>query len=41
MESVNDVEILIVEDNPDDFDKFVDAVRDIGLYWLLLNERPR
>ncbi len=26
---------------PVDFDKFVDAVRDIGLYWLLLNERPR
>ncbi len=25
---------------PVDFDKFVDAVRDIGLYWLLLNERP-
>lgn len=25
---------------PVDFDKFVDAVRDIGLYWLLLNEHP-
>jgi len=25
---------------PVDFDKFVDAVRDIGLYWLLLNQTP-
>lgn len=25
---------------PVDFDKFVDAVRDLGLYWLLLNESP-
>jgi two-component system response regulator len=25
---------------PVDFDKFVDAVRDIGYYWLLLNKSP-
>ncbi|MDZ7774601.1 MAG: response regulator [Bacteroidales bacterium] len=25
---------------PVDFDKFVDAVRDIGFYWLLLNQYP-
>lgn len=25
---------------PVDFDKFVDAVRELGLYWLLLNESP-
>lgn len=25
---------------PVDFDKFANAVRDIGLYWLLLNEQP-
>lgn len=25
---------------PVDFDKFVDAVREIGLYWLLLNQNP-
>ncbi|MDZ7762813.1 MAG: response regulator [Melioribacteraceae bacterium] len=25
---------------PVDFDKFVDAVRNLGLYWLLLNESP-
>lgn len=25
---------------PVDFDKFVEAVRDIGLYWLLLNQLP-
>ena len=26
---------------PVDFDKFVHSVEEIGLYWLLLNERPR
>ncbi len=25
---------------PVDFDKFVNAIRDIGLYWLLLNQQP-
>jgi two-component system response regulator len=25
---------------PVDFDKFIDSVRDIGLYWLLLNKQP-
>ena len=26
---------------PVDFDKFTEAVRDIGLYWLLLNQLPK
>ena len=26
---------------PVDFDKFVDSVRDVGFYWLLLNEQPK
>lgn len=25
---------------PVDFNKFIDSVRDIGLYWLLLNQQP-
>lgn len=25
---------------PVDFDKFIESVRDIGLYWLLLNKQP-
>lgn len=25
---------------PVDFDKFVDAIKDLGLYWLLLNQQP-
>ena len=25
---------------PVDFEKFIDSVRDIGLYWLLLNQQP-
>ncbi|MCF8229784.1 MAG: response regulator [Bacteroidales bacterium] len=25
---------------PVDFDKFVDSVNDLGLYWLLLNQQP-
>ncbi|MGM0464144.1 MAG: response regulator [Bacteroidota bacterium] len=25
---------------PVDFDKFVDAIRNLGLYWLLLNQQP-
>jgi len=26
---------------PVDFDKFIEAVREIGLYWLLLNQLPK
>ena len=26
---------------PVDFDKFIQSVKEIGLYWLLLNQRPR
>ncbi len=26
---------------PVDFDKFVEAIRDVGLYWLLLNQYPK
>lgn len=26
---------------PVDFDRFVEAVRDLGLYWLLLNQPPK
>jgi CheY-like chemotaxis protein len=25
---------------PVDFDKFIESVRDIGLYWLLMNQLP-
>lgn len=25
---------------PVDFDKFIEAVREVGLYWLLLNQQP-
>ena len=26
---------------PVDFDKFIDAVKEVGLYWLLMNKTPR
>jgi len=28
------------ERNRQDFDEFMEAVRPLGLYWLLLNQRP-
>jgi len=38
--------ILLVEDNPSyirkpvDFHRFTEAMRNLGMYWLLLNEPP-
>jgi hypothetical protein len=36
------VQILLAEDNPDDvnFDRFTESVRELGFYWLLLNQPP-
>jgi len=31
---------LFVKDNGVDFDQFVEAIREIGLFWAVLNEPP-
>ena len=32
--------IVLVEDKPDDFAQFTEAVRQLGIYWLVVNQRP-